>query len=50
MPPPVVVDLIESEEKEPSQMGKRVIRDEDRVCSGGPPKIQRQDGLDPLIW
>ena len=46
----VVVDLIESEEKEPIQIGKRVIRDEDIVCSGGPPKIKRQNGLDPLIY
>ena len=50
VPPPVVVDLIESEEKEPIQIGKRVLRDEDSVCTGRPPKIQRQNGMDPLTW
>ena len=34
------VDLIESEEKKPIQIGKRVVRDEDSVCTGRPPKIK----------
>ena len=29
-----VFDLIESEEKKPIQIGKRVVRDEDSVCTG----------------
>ena len=40
-------DEIASEKKEPIHLGKRV-RDEDRVCPGGPPKIIRQNGMDPL--
>ena len=35
-----VFDLTESEEKKPIQIGKRVVRDEDSVCTGRPPKIK----------
>ena len=35
-----VVEVTESEEKKPIQIGKRVVRDEDSVCTGRPPKIK----------